>query len=85
MCCRSGCVVESGAECPEDELALVHSGLQWFVQGVAVCCSVLQCVAVWHSVVKSVAEWLEDELALVHSVLQWCRVLQCVAVCCIAA
>jgi len=42
------------ADCPEDELALVHVVLQWFVQGVAVCCSVLQCRAVWWRVVPSV-------------------------------
>ena len=48
------------------------------LQCVAVCCSVVQCGAVWCSVLQCVA--------VCCSVLQcgavWCSVLQCVAVCC---
>jgi len=37
---------------------------------VAVCCSVLQCVAIWH------------ELCVLQRVAVCCSVLQCAAVCC---
>ena len=42
------------------------TGLRWIECAVAVCCSVLQCVAVWFEV----------------DLMCCCSVLQCVAVCC---
>ena len=65
-----------------------------------VCCSVMQCVAVWCSVLQCDAVWCSvlqcvavccsvlQCVAVCCSVLQcvavWCSVLQCVAVCCSA-
>jgi len=55
-------------------------------QGVAVCCSVLQCAAIRWSVLKCVARDVLQCLAVCCSVLQCvavcCSVLQFVAVCC---
>jgi len=54
------------------------------LQGVAVCCSVLQCVAVCCSVLQCEECWLLQMCCkCVANVLQMCcTVLHCVAVCC---
>ena len=53
---------------------------------VAVCCSVLQCVAVWTRAVYSSQDLALQNVAVCRSVLQCvavpCSVLQCVAECC---
>jgi len=54
-------------------------GLLKLVQCVAVCCSVLQCVAHHYTVLIARSKGL---LKLVQCVAVCCSVLQCVAVCC---
>jgi len=50
------------------------------LQNVAVCCSVLQCGAVWYSMVQ--CECCLDEISGLQSVTLCCSAWQCVALCC---